>query len=82
VPSAAFAALPDYVPYGQVATRLHEQILRELRAPDLGASRRVSFYPVGAATALLLEGRTPRWREQYLARLLTLEPEVDALLVR
>jgi hypothetical protein len=79
VPSAAFAALPDYVPYGQVATRLREQILRELRAPDLGANRRVSLYPIGAAMALLLEGRTPRWREQYLARLLTLEPEVDAL---
>lgn len=79
VPSASFAALPDYVPYGQVATRLREQILRELRSPDLGASRRVSFYPVGAATALLLEGRAPRWREQYLARLLTLDPAVDAL---
>jgi hypothetical protein len=79
MPSAAFAALPDYVPYAQAATRLREQVLRELRAPDLGASRRVSFYPVGAATALLLEGRIRRWREQYLTRLLTLEPEVEAL---
>ncbi len=78
-PSASFTALPDYVPYAEVATRLHEQVLRELRAADLGANRRVSFYPVGAATALLLERITPGWKAGYLARLLTLEPEVDAL---
>lgn len=79
-PSASFAALRDYVPYAEVATRLHEQVLRELRAPDLGANRRVSFYAVGAATALLLERMTPGWKAGYFARLLTLDPEVDALL--
>lgn len=74
-PGAAFVALPDYVPYADAALALREQLLRELRTPDLGANRRVSFYAVGAAMALLLDRTTPQWKERYFTRLLTLDPE-------
>jgi hypothetical protein len=74
VPGAAFVALPDYTPYAAAQSRLRDQLLRELRALDLGTDRRVSFYPIGAATALLLDRSAPRWKEHYFTRLLTLEP--------
>ena len=73
-PSAAFAALPDYMPYAAAASRVHDRLLRELRAIDLGANRRVSFYPLGAATALLLDRAAPRWKDQYFTHLFRLEP--------
>jgi hypothetical protein len=81
-PSASFALLPDYVPYGEVASRLRARMLGELRTLDLGRSRRVSFYPVGAATAVLLERETSGWKHAYLAHLLTLDPELEALVRR
>ncbi|HEV8398414.1 MAG TPA: hypothetical protein VGQ18_01125 [Gemmatimonadales bacterium] len=73
-PSASFAALPDFVSYGDAARALREQLLRELRTLNLGANKRATFYPVGAARALLLDRTTPGWKERYFASLFTLDP--------
>jgi hypothetical protein len=73
-PSPAFAALPDFVPYGDAARALREQIVRELRTVDLGFNKRVTFYPIGAARALLLDRTTPGWKARYFTSPLTLDP--------
>jgi hypothetical protein len=73
-PSPAFAALPDFVSYADAARALREQLLRELRTVDLGFKKRVTFYPIGAARALLLERTSPGWKEAYFTRLFTLDP--------
>ena len=73
-PSPAFAALPDFVSYADAARGLREQLVRELRTVNLGLNKRVTFYPIGAARALLLERTAPDWKERYFARLFTLDP--------
>jgi hypothetical protein len=74
-PGASFVALPDFVPYAEEASALREQLLRELRTPDLGANRRVSFYAVGAGLALLLDRTAPPWKHRYFTHMLTLDLE-------
>jgi hypothetical protein len=71
-PSPAFAALPDFVPFGAAATRIESGIHAGLRAP-LVRDRRVAFYPVGAATALLLDEENAEWKEGYLGGEMKLE---------
>lgn len=73
-PSPAFAALPDFVSYADAARALREQLVRELRTVDLGFNKRVTFYPIGAARALLLERIAPGWKEGYFTHLFTLDP--------
>ena len=73
-PSAAFAALPDFVSYGDAARALREQIVRELGTLDLGVKKRATFYPIGAARALLLDRTTPGWKTSYFASPFTLDP--------
>jgi hypothetical protein len=67
-PAAEFRRLPDYQPYGEAA----ESALRELRAKldqlDLGQQRRVAFYPIGAAWALLLDRTRSDWKRVYTER--------------
>ena len=65
-PSAAFRALPDFVPFGTAAERIEAGIHAGLRAP-LARDRRVTFYPVGAATALLLDDANAGWRAEYFS---------------
>ena len=67
-PSAAFRALPDYTSFAAAADTIESHILAELRASDLTRSRRVLFYPVGAATAMLLDRAAPEWRRRYFDR--------------
>ena len=71
-PSAAFRALADFVPFDAAAKRIEAGIHAGLRAP-LARDRRVVFYPVGAATALLLDQTGPEWRSQYLSGEMKLE---------
>jgi hypothetical protein len=53
---------------------------RELDQLDLARQRRVAFYPVGAAVALLLDRTRPHWKQAYarrpfaLAALLSADP--------
>ena len=73
VPDGSFAALPDFVPYADAASVLRENVLRQLRTADLGARRRVSFYPVGAGAAMLLERTAPQWKRRYFTHPFTLD---------
>lgn len=47
------------------AAHARRNLLRELEQLDLRHHRRVSFYPIGAAIALLLDQIEPRWKQAY-----------------
>lgn len=64
-PPREFRTLPDYEPYGVVAGEIRRKLLRDLDRLDLGRDRRVCFYAIGAAIALLLDETEPRWKEAY-----------------
>ncbi len=76
-PSAAFERLADYEPYSAAAGEARRGLRRELEHLALGRQRRIAFYPIGAAMALLLEETRPDWKQAYgrrpfaLAALLT-----------
>jgi hypothetical protein len=72
-PSAAFRALPDYTSFASAAAAIEGGIRSELRAGDLARTRRVLFYPVGAATALLLDEVAPGWRARYFEHAYSLD---------
>jgi len=74
-PSEAFRALPDYTSYADAARELERALRGELRNDVLARDRRVVFYPVGAATALLLDDVAPGWRAKYFERGFTLDVE-------
>ena len=67
-PGAEFRRLSDYQSYGEAA----DSALRELRAKleqlDLAQQRRVAFYPIGAAWALLLDRTRRDWKRAYAER--------------
>jgi hypothetical protein len=65
-PSPAFRSLPDYEPYRRAFERGRESLRGELERLDLGKARRVSFYPIGAAVALLLDQTAPNWKQAYV----------------
>jgi hypothetical protein len=67
-PSAEFLSLPDYEPYAGVADSTGRMLRRELHRLDLAWQRRVTFYPVGAAVALLLDQTRPDWKRDYARR--------------
>jgi len=64
-PSAAFRGLPDYQAYTMAADSARRTIRRGLEQLDLGRQRRVPFYPLGAAMALVLEETRPDWKRAY-----------------
>jgi hypothetical protein len=72
-PSAAFTALPDYVPYATVADRIDSSVRAGLRGSPLERGNRVAFYPAGAAYALMLDRIAPAWRAHYFDRAMSLE---------
>lgn len=67
-PNADFRSLPDYEPYSSAAARVRRGLRRELEGLDLGRQRRVAFYPVGGAIALLLEETRSDWKLAYAER--------------
>jgi hypothetical protein len=70
--SEAFRRLPDYVDYGELATRLRGDLDRQLAELSLPRERRVAFYPLGAGIALLLERSDGSWKKRYQEHLFTL----------
>ena len=66
-PSAAFRALPDFENYEALAQRQRRALHEELQHMPLAERRRVAFYPLGAAMATLLDGRSPNWKRRYEA---------------
>jgi hypothetical protein len=76
---AEFAALSDYQPYSAAATDRQRGLLQELEGTDLQRNRRVSFYPIGAAIALLLDRTTGQaWKEAYSRRPFALAALLDS----
>jgi hypothetical protein len=67
-PSLEFRRLPDYQPYVAAAQKAFANLRRELEQLDLGRQRRVAFYPIGAAMALLLEQTGSDWKPAYAER--------------
>lgn len=65
---AAFRSLPDYEPYALVLERRRHDLRQELDSLALGRDRRVAFYPLGAAIALLLDQSRPGWKREYAER--------------
>jgi hypothetical protein len=61
----AYKRLPDHTPYADVAKRNRISLRRELDQLDLGKDRRISFYSLGAAYALLLDSTQPGWKQKY-----------------
>ena len=66
--SAAFESLADYEPYSAAAAEARRSLRRELDQLMLGRQRRIAFYPIGAAMALLLEETRPDWERAYRER--------------
>lgn len=66
-PSARFRTLPDYESYESLARRGRLNLRHELDHFDLGQNKRSSFYPLGAALALLLENNGGDWKRRYEA---------------
>jgi hypothetical protein len=73
-PSESFRRLPDYVPYAEHAARLRRDVDRQLAELSLGRERRVAFYSLGAAIAMLLERSDASWKTRYQQRLFSLSP--------
>ena len=72
-PTPAFRELPDDADFAGVAELLRRNLLRELENVDLATDRRAAFYPMGAATALLLDAAAPQWKARYFTRMFTLD---------
>jgi hypothetical protein len=70
--SETFRRLPDYVDYGELATRLRGDLDRQLTELSLPRERRVAFYSLGAGIALLLERSDGSWKKRYQEQLFTL----------
>jgi len=71
-PSADFRSLPDYEPYSQVSQSALRNLRSALMELDLAQRRRVAFYPIGAAWALLLDQSRPDWKQVYARQPFTL----------
>jgi hypothetical protein len=67
-PSAEFQRLVDYEPYSRAAHNAPTALRQELERLDLAQSRRVAFYPIGAAVALLLERTRDDWKQASALR--------------
>jgi hypothetical protein len=79
-PDSNFRKLPDYQPYSAVAVNGRRDLLSELERTDLETNRRVSFYAIGAAIALLLDKTRPGWKQAYSEHPFSLAPLLDASL--
>jgi hypothetical protein len=67
-PSKDFRSLPDNRTYQEAAEGAVDHIERELEQLDLAKQRRVAFYPIGAAWALLLDATRPDWKQAYIRK--------------
>jgi hypothetical protein len=67
-PSAAFERLADYAPSSAAAAEARRGLRLELEQLALGRQRRIAFYPLGAAMALVLEETRPDWKAAYTRR--------------
>ncbi|HEX8773241.1 MAG TPA: hypothetical protein VF735_06510 [Pyrinomonadaceae bacterium] len=72
-PGREFRALKDFNTFSQTADSILTRINSELSVPSLERQRRVAFYAVGAAEALLLDRANPGWQRDYFREKFFLE---------
>jgi hypothetical protein len=75
-PTPAFRALSDVTEFRVAAARARAQMRKELSHIDLAKDRRVTFYPIGAAMALVLDQRAVGWRRRYFSAGYSLDPHL------
>ncbi|MBI2835492.1 MAG: hypothetical protein HYX76_13800 [Acidobacteria bacterium] len=61
----AFMSLSDYRGFADVAAALRKRMLADLENFSLERRRRIGFYSLGAAEALVLDAARPGWRQRY-----------------
>jgi hypothetical protein len=67
-PSKEFQHLADHQSYGTAAHDGPAALRQELERLDLARDRRIAFYPIGAAVAVLLEETRTDWKQVYARR--------------
>lgn len=67
-PSMQFASLKNATSLRQEADSLRNRILADLPRLSLGSLRRVAFYTIGAAEAMLLDRARPGWQRLYFTK--------------
>ncbi len=72
-PLEEFRVLDDFIPYDVAFDSLAAALDRELETLSLSDRKRVAFYAIGAAEALLLDALQPAWRERYFVDKFRLE---------
>src|SRR5262249_45596684 len=79
-PTPDYLALPDYVPFSEVARSLGANLREELPNLPLAAYGRVAFYYIGAAEALLIESRDRGWtRKRYFEGKFSLDDDLKSI---
>lgn len=64
-PTTEFSMLDDFIPFSEAAGELYGNILGGLAETSLQNHKRVAFYSVGAAEALLQDILNPDWKKHY-----------------
>lgn len=72
-PTKELQAFKDFDSFALAADSLQARILSPLPQLSLARERRTSFYPFGAAEAMLLDRVNPRWQELYFTKKFFLE---------
>ena len=73
LPSAEFAALPDYEAFTVYAAGVRQSTLDELAKIDLPTDKRVVVYSFGATEGFLLDRIRPKWKDEYFQHMFTLD---------
>jgi hypothetical protein len=72
-PGKEFAALNDFSSFSDDASAMLDRILNDLQNLQLSKWQRTSFYPFGAAEAMLLDRVNPKWQQRYFAEKFSLD---------
>lgn len=65
-PTNQLLALPDYLSFNDYRDQIYKQELNKLLHFRLNGERRICFYSVGFAEAILLDNLNQNWRKSYL----------------
>jgi hypothetical protein len=64
--SKEVAALPDFISFAELKTKMYRNETRNLLEKKLRESKRVSFYSIGFAEGIILDRLNKQWRKKYL----------------
>ena len=72
-PSTDISLLPDFIPFKKFKEQFLVSHLASVNGLKLEKEKRVCFYDIGFAEAILLDKLNPQWRPQYLKKKFFLE---------